>query len=288
MSTTAAKPTSGPPPTLRANAPAASFLPADYVARKSEQRANLLSLTLFGIVMMGVVGAFGVTNRAWSSVREERIKIDDLYAAEAEKIEQLKQLEEQRAAMMEKAEVTAALIENVPRSVLLGELVLRLPEEVKLTGLDLKSKRVETKAEPPPNAKTPQKNEKIKSLADLAKNVADAAKPKVQAPRFEYTMTLTGVAANNNDIADYIRGLRECVLLKGVELKYIKETHLHERDLRMFEVEAQIRPEADGRSLAASLTQRLHDAGGIDSKTGGVVTRPNGKAAGAGEEGATK
>jgi Tfp pilus assembly protein PilN len=265
----------------KTNMPKATFMPADYVARKGEQRANLLSLALFGVVMLGVVGAFGVTNRAWVSVREERTKVDELYAAEAEKIEQLKQLEQQRAQMMEKAEVTAALVENVPRSVLLGELVLRLPKDVKLTGLDLKSKRIEAIAAPPTTAAPPPK-QVVRSLADTAKKT-EPAKPRVVAPRFEYTMTLTGVAGNNNDIADYIAGLRDCALLKDVELSFIKETKILDRELRQFEVQAKIRPEADGRALAASLTERLQEAGGIESKTGGVSARP--KSAGASSAG---
>lgn len=265
----------------KTNMPKATFLPADYVARKGEQRANLLSLALFGVVMLGVVGAFGVTNRAWVSVREERLKVDELYAAEAEKIEQLKLLEQQRAQMMEKAEVTAALVENVPRSVLLGELVLRLPKDVKLTGLDLKSKRIEAIVAPPTTAAPPPK-QVVRSLADTAKKT-EPTKPKVVPPRFEYTMTLTGVAGNNNDIADYIAGLRDCALLKDVELSFIKETKVLERELRQFEVQAKIRPEADGRALAVSLTERLQEAGGIESKTGGVSARP--KAAGASSAG---
>ena len=43
--------------------PNASFLPEDYLALKAERRTNLISLTLFGLVMNSVVGAFFVNNK---------------------------------------------------------------------------------------------------------------------------------------------------------------------------------------------------------------------------------
>ncbi|MDX2146517.1 MAG: PilN domain-containing protein [Planctomycetota bacterium] len=252
-----------------------SFLPADYVARKSEQRATMLGLGLFGLVMLGVVGAFLVTNRAWTSVREERLAVDKLYAEEAGKIEQLKELEQQRAQMMEKAEVTAALIENVPRSVLLGELVLRLPEDVKLTNMDLKGTRIETRVQAPPPGAAPMQ---VKSLADTKSKAAET-KPKIQAPRFQHTLLMQGVASNNNDIADYVASLRACPLLQGVELNYIREATIQDRSLRQFEIQAEIRQDADGRALAAGLTQRLQESTekAIADATSNITLRASGK-----------
>jgi len=77
-----------------------SFLPEDYIARKSETRANLLCLSLFGVVMFAVIGAFFVTNRQWLSVRREQETINKLYTKETMKIEQLKSLEEQKTEML--------------------------------------------------------------------------------------------------------------------------------------------------------------------------------------------
>ena len=49
---------------FRPVAPASSsFLPEDYIARKTESRVNIMILTLFMLVMAGVVGAFLVTHK---------------------------------------------------------------------------------------------------------------------------------------------------------------------------------------------------------------------------------
>src|SRR6185436_1057254 len=128
-------------PFVKADQQGSSFLPQDYVARKAEMRANLICLGLFGVVMFCVVAAFFVTNRQWLQVRRNQQAITTQYTQEAIKIEQLKQLEKQKNEMMEKAEITTALIEHVPRSILLAELITRMPDDITLLELTLVSKR---------------------------------------------------------------------------------------------------------------------------------------------------
>lgn len=229
-----------------------SFLPQEYVAGRSEQRANLICLALFSVVMLGVIGAFVVTNSAWKYVRERQLAIDTQYVSEAEKIDQLKQLEAQRTIMLDKAEVTAALIENVPRSVLLGELVLRLPPSVKLTEMSLKGKRVD-------QAPQPAATSQVRSLADKNAPAKEPERPKIVAPRFEHSLMLRGVSDTNNGVADYLKALKDCTLLDRVELQYIRESKINDREFRQFEIQAILRPEADGRSLAKDLQQRFQE-----------------------------
>ncbi|MEL7473576.1 MAG: hypothetical protein AAGK04_09690, partial [Planctomycetota bacterium] len=105
-------------PFRKSSASAGSFLPAEYVRGKRDHRTNVLGLLLFGVVMLGVCGAFVVTNRQWKSVRDEQRRIGQLYEEETQKIEQLKTLEAQRKELVDRAEVTTALVETTPRSVL--------------------------------------------------------------------------------------------------------------------------------------------------------------------------
>ncbi len=233
----------------------ASFLPDDYVAQKIELRANVLCLSLFGLVMFGVIGAFFVTNRQWIKVRQEQAAITVEYTQQAAKIEQLKKLEMQKAEMLAKAEITTALIEKVPRSVLLGELVTRMPEEITLLDLKLESKRI--KDDPLPGlGKSGAGAPRIRSIQTGPTNVAPSpGKPalpepsRIRAPRFEYKLTITGVSKRNNEIADYIAALKECTLLDKVDLRHIKEKTIDKVEMREFVIEAVIRPDADARSL---------------------------------------
>lgn len=247
-----------------------SFLPEDYVHRKAEVRMNFLGLALFAIVMLGVVGAFFVTNHRWAAIREKQKTIGASYEQEAQKIEQLKTLESQRATMMEKAEITTALIERVPRSVLLAQLITTMPKDVTLLEFSLKSKRLDTPIKEAETAKT--KKPVVKSIdkgADKSKAGAKGGKtagkdakskdapaeekPKIRPPKFEYTLTLIGVAGVNNDIADYLAKLKSSTILENVDLQYIRETTINEKTMRRFEIQAGIRAEADARHMGEEL-----------------------------------
>jgi Tfp pilus assembly protein PilN len=256
---------------------AVSFLPEDYVARKSETRANLLCLSLFGVVMFGVVGAFFVTNRQWLSVRAEQETINKLYTEETQKIEQLKVLEEQKMEMLQKAEITTALIEKVPRSVLLAELVNRMPPNITLESFNLKSKRINQT--PPSTSPLGKPVARVKTLTGVgAQQTASAAKtaPAVKPPSFEYTLVLTGVATINQDITDYVSNLGESPLLSGIELNFIEETVKNDIEMRKFEIGAVLRPDADARSIEAPATLQLGGAEPPDKpepdSNGDVVT----------------
>src|SRR5688572_9559140 len=99
-----------------------SFLPEDYLAQKAERRTNLISLTLFAVVMIAVVGAFFVTNRQERLLKQRKFQINVDYQAAGTKIEELQILVTQRQEMMEKAVLAGALVERVPLSILLAEL----------------------------------------------------------------------------------------------------------------------------------------------------------------------
>ncbi len=235
---------------------AGSFLPQDYVKGKHEFRANLICLGLFGVVMFGVVSAFFVTNRQWIQVRHEQQVITADYTKEAAKIEQLKKLDLQNAQMLEKAEITTALVEQVPRSVLLRELVNRLPENITLTEMVLEGKRAKTA--PVVSGGSIGSGSGVKNLSGrpagqsssaVGKNAPKVEAPKVEAPRFEYTLKLTGLAKVNNEISDYLHSLQESPILDGVDLRYIKETGVDKESFRKFEIQATIKKGADGRAL---------------------------------------
>ncbi|MBL9031465.1 MAG: PilN domain-containing protein [Phycisphaerae bacterium] len=267
-----------------------SFLPSDYVNRKAEMRANLICLGLFGVVMFAVVSAFFVTNRQWLQVRSAQKSITVQYTQEAAKIEQLKRLEQQKSEMMTKAEVTTALIEKVPRSILLAELITRMPADLTLLELQLVSKRIKEAPAGKPGA-GPAGGSGIKNLSGRpagaqAGKAGPEAKPedaeKVTPPKFDFTLRLQGVGRSNQNIADYLQSLKQCTLLETVDLKYIKETTIDKMDLRKFEIEITLKKDADARGIAP--IENLTSAGApgeSPTKPMVVAPTPGGKSASA-------
>jgi Tfp pilus assembly protein PilN len=245
-------PVTEPAPTPRAGG--ASFLPTEYVSKKRAQRAGSFTFALFCVVMFGVVAAFLVTTRRWRDIREQQSTINDLYQNEAIKIEQLKTLEAQRKQMIDKAEIVSALIERVPRSVLLAELVTRLPQGVVINTAELKSKRIEQVLSVPAEA---GKVQKVGSITPGAAAGKAGGKPgevlpqKVLPPKFEYRLVLQGIAGENNRIADYLQSLKGCELLRDVELQYIEEFSVEKVDMRKFEIVAGVRTDVDAAQIRA-------------------------------------
>lgn len=230
-----------------------SFLPQDYVSGKADTQANVVCLILFGVVLFGVVGAFLVTNRAWSSVRQEQLAINQEYTEQTKKIEQLRKLEAQRTEMLDKAEITSALIERVPRSILLAELINRMPERLSLTEFSLQSKRL---AEVAP-VKKERGPRSIAKGATKGKADAKAPPPRPRPPKMEFTLTLTGLSATDEAVADFQAALKESTLLSRVDLISTVESTVDNQSLRKFKLEAVLATDADARKIEPLQVPRL-------------------------------
>ena len=109
-----------------------SFLPDDYLARKAQQRTNIICALLFLVVMVTIGFAFTITEKSTREVDRQHTDIDKQYAEAAKRIEQVKQLNEKQRRMAQQAELTASLLEKVPRSFLLAEITNSMPAGVSL------------------------------------------------------------------------------------------------------------------------------------------------------------
>ncbi|CAG0997457.1 hypothetical protein PHYC_02655 [Phycisphaerales bacterium] len=234
-----------------------SFLPEDYIRSKAEGRANIITLTLFAVVLAAVMGAFVVTKASVQQVAKRKSFVNQQFQEAGRKIDQLKALESQQAQMMEKAEITAALVEKVPRWAVLAELTLRMPTDMRLDSMVIKCTR--PKPEPQASATAP-KPPPIKSIAG---KVAGAIKgqpekkepdrPKPQVPRFTYSLTLEGTAMKNQDFSDYLSSLKSSPVLDRVEMAFIREVKEGDKEFRKFQVTAEVRTSIDTSVLSKSL-----------------------------------
>ncbi len=243
----------------------ASFLPADYIQRKAEIRNNLIVLSLFALVMMGVGGAFYMTNKAKVNLGQEFTSLREQCEAESKQIEALKKLQEQRAVMMEKAEITAALLEPVPRWAVLSELRYRMPDTIRLDTFEMKGNRNG-------GGGSGLNMPKIKTLVDSAAGAPVESRAKVVAPSFSYEVVINGAAEENNDVADYLTSLKASPLLQDVELTFIKEQKENKKILRRFEITAALKGEVDREKLGESIRTLIAKKAG---KSADQLATPN-------------
>ena len=227
-----------------------SFLPEDYLAQKADRRTNLISLTLFGVVMIAVVGAFFVTNRQARLLKQHQDEINVEYQQAASKIQELQELEAQRQEMLEKAVLASALVERVPRSILLAELINRMPEKLALLSFEMKSE----KAKAPAAAIGPKddKGRLAPKAGDRAKTKQEAGettKEKVEAPRFKVTIAMVGVAPTDSEVAKYMAELNAFELVKDVALESSEQKDIEGVVMRQFKINMQLDTNADVRRI---------------------------------------
>ena len=223
-----------------------SFLPEDYVERQIERRTSLVCLAMFAVVLLGVGGVYVFKWNQLSTARANQSKVNGEYAEAARRLDQLDALKKQQDEMKDKAELTAALLERVPRTYLLAELINRMPASLSLLELSLNTKTV--KAAPPAAAKSALSNAKAAPGKEAA-NEKTKAKPREAPPEKTVTVALVGVAPTDVQVAQYMAALGQSPILKDVGLVYSEEAKIEEVGMRKFRIELVLAPTADVRSL---------------------------------------
>ena len=233
-----------------------SFLPEDYLDQKAERRTNMISLSLFGIVMVSVFAAFLVTNRQWSHVRKARASINSQYEDAAGQIKRLNELERQKDQMLTKARLAAALVERVPRSILLAELINRMPPRMGLLKIELTSDKlkpvVKRSMTGTGSLKRPMR---ARSRREIAKQRGED-KPQVDVPRYRVKIKLVGVAPTDIEVSRYIAALNAHPLLKDVTLKYSEERKVENSRMRQFEINMELNDKLDIRDVAPMIRRQ--------------------------------
>jgi len=237
-----------------------SFLPEDYLARKAEMRTNAVCLVLFLVVMVGVFLAFVVTNRTWSTVKVQQAEVNAKYQQAAADIQKITELDEQKARMIVRAELAAALVERVPRSKLLAELVTCMPDRLSLLEFSLGSEKLKVvdraALEEKNKAKSGPKRAPTKAEAEAA-----AEPQKVQPPKYRVTMSLVGVAPTDLEVSRYITALNAKDIFRDVTLDYSEEQEIEGQVMRKFKIDLRLNADADLRDGAAPEDAgRLRDA----------------------------
>jgi hypothetical protein len=227
-----------------------TFLPEDYIAQKAERRTNIICIALFLVVMAGVFGAFVVTNRQWTRVKERQNEINHRYQNAAMQIEDLNELERQRDDMLEKAELAASLVERVPRSILPAELINRRPPRLGLLKFEMTSEKVRTQVKPVQAGGTGNlKGKKGKPQRGRTKAEAQELVTKVEVPKHTVMIVMTGVAPTDLEVSRYLSELNAYDLLRDVTLDYSEEQEIEGRIVREFSIKMNLDMAADIRDV---------------------------------------
>ena len=237
-----------------------SFLPDDYLERKARRRTNAICAVLFCVVISAIGGAFTVTEKSMREIEDQYTKVQDQYTSAAKRIEQVQQMQDKQRKMAQQAELTAGLLEKVPRSFILAELTNGIPEGVSL--LDFRLDSV-VQSGPPPKPKTAFEIRQAQVNATQG-GILNIATP--QAKQYDVTMRINGVATSDNLVGDFIGSLSKSKMFHDVNLLFTEEMKQSEDSdvkLRKFQIELKLDPRAQVDVAAAKAMSEKSSSAGV-------------------------
>ena len=234
-----------------------NFLPNDYMERRGRRCANLICLILGGVAVLGLGLASGLALVNSLSSAAMRAVVEQQYQEASLQIKQLKELEERKAALVHKVELSSDLLERVPRSHLLARLTNYLPQKASLTGVLLKREDVEVPAPQSPAA-SPLGSPADPKDAGAAKSGKNAKDKPEKVKMKMWTFRVDGLAPTDVEVAEYISRLCSDSLFREVALQYSEEFPYREgTTMRKFQLCFRLSPDAEktlGPTAAPAVT----------------------------------
>ncbi len=223
------------------------FLPDDYVKGRAERRTNVLAITLFVVVMGGVALAYLATDRTWNDVRAARAAVNQRYQDAGARIEEMKAYEERVARIVDKAHIAVGLLDTVPRSNLLAEIVGRMPDALSLTRFNLETTEIKAPKEKPAVVGSISTRGGAK-----APNAAEESTPRPEPRRWATTVELEGLAPTLEEVSLFIDALVSVEVFRRVRLDHTRQVEIDDRGMREFRVLFELDPDADIRRFDAA------------------------------------
>lgn len=230
-----------------------SFLPEDYQKQQRQRRTNLISIGLFIVVMAAIVTAFAFTDRQRAQVHAQLQEVNDQFADAARRLEQLDQLQLRKKQIIRKANVTAVLLERVPRSLILAELVNHMPAEVSLLELKLQTQAAKVHRSTLTALKKAKKEKKKKK--DQQSETGDGPQlPQIKPT--EALLQLVGVAETDVQVAQYMRALGGSSMFTELNLVFSQEVTLDKHPLRKFRIDMKLNQQVNPHTIAPLRVRR--------------------------------
>lgn len=207
-----------------------SFLPEDYLDRKIARRTNLICVGLFIVMIVAIVSAFYVQSRQSTGTTTELIQVNGEFTSQAAKLRKIKELQERQQQMIKKAKVVRELVERVPRSIILAEMVNNMPPALSLIEFQL-----ETKTTPAARNLDALSREQSRKQSDKDKKDGNLT----IVPR-QVFINIEGVAENENQVTEFMGALTRHPLYREVGLEFIKSDAIDKTPLFRFGITMQL------------------------------------------------
>ncbi|MBN1436292.1 MAG: PilN domain-containing protein [Sedimentisphaerales bacterium] len=217
-----------------------NFLPEDYVQKKSQRRVNAIFFALFVLVAAAVAVGVIMTERRQSRVDLLKAEQDAEVAAVQQSLTTLEEIQSRRSQILDKARLSATLIDPIPQSLILALITNRLPDDVVLSIYKMDTREIARTAAPvaAPDDRRSRRNRN-------QQNDEEAQAPPLP-PESITTLELQGLAENDLLVADFVKNLDNSTLLDQVSLHFSREDEQPDGTvLRSFRITARVNSQRD-------------------------------------------
>jgi Tfp pilus assembly protein PilN len=228
-----------------------NLLPEDYVQRRSQHRANLICMVLFAVAAGSVAAASLVSERTSRNTRAVCERINKSYADAAKLIDEVHELEAQKRKMLQKAKLSASLMEQLPRSYVLAMVTNALPRGASLVTLEMDVRTIRTAADA---ARKPRTKFATVAQARTVKKTPSAP------PTLAVVLNIKGKASTDVQVARFIANLARHELMEMVDLSYSKESPGGGESVRDFRLVARMKPNADALDATRAASEEAAEA----------------------------
>jgi len=254
-----------------------NLLPSDYLKRRGQRRSNIVCLVLFGVVVSAVIGANSHTSRSEANTLEVHDRVYAEYAQAAKLIQHMQSLQAKKAQMLKQAELTASLVERMPRSTVLGVIARACPKGISFDELSLICQVAKDKA---PETTSGRRRRGTK--------LSTGSRTATKAPKIEVKMMIAGLAKTDSQVARFITNLAACnPLINDVSLVFSQEKIVAPPKgskgeegvtVREFEIRLRLDPAADALDMVKTIVRRAKEqANDMTQSEMGPIPQPDSK-----------
>lgn len=212
---------------------ALSFLPDDYLAARRRRRTHVFCGALFLVSAAAVGTGFSLAHSALTRAEKHLVDVDRRYTDAAKRIRQATQIQQKQRTLARQAELTAALLEKVPRSNVLAAVTNALPEGASLTDMNLTSRKRDLSI---PNLPGQTALDRKLNAANSPGNPLSGLPPMPVI--YDVSVRLAGRAVSNAQVASFMRQLEQSELFSGVTLVSNQQSEKTGDTIRKFVLEA--------------------------------------------------
>jgi hypothetical protein len=253
-----------------------SFLPEDYLEKRAQRRTNIVCVALFVVVLAGVLGVWSLQFRQKVELQTMQRNVNARFEEAAKRLEDLDQLQKQRAALIQKAGDVGMLRERLPRTRVMSELINAMPITVSLLELNIESK-------------TSSKAVQVTTALDKAKaenKEAESGRKKKlktqEVKQTDVTLNLIGVAPSDVQVAQYMSAVGQIPFLSDVNLVFTEELKVDELAMRKFRIDMRVNEAIELHKFEPTMVKRelgrnpMADSITIDGKGRATLDKSSG------------